>query len=877
MTALLRKSLLFGLVALFLVIPASSLGSVIAPPDYDSYKPPEGKYFKDVLDAHPFSSTINNLKEKGMVKGYPDGTFAPDSSISRAEFITLVMASVTKNPQGKNCFKDVKNEWYARFICSAKTKKLIKGYANGTFKPNNNINFAEASAIIAQAHRLKAGIAAEGEVWYKPFVAKLEAKSAIPVSIDSPEQKLSRGETAEILWRLKTKTSTKPTKTFESLSAPFPTLTSCAELKEKVTMYQYQQNARSYNYGVLDLSSSKSGLSMMAVPEASFAEESGAEDAAAPASSASDYSSTNVQVEGVDEADIIKNDGEFIYMVSGNSVRIVKAFPPEEMSQVAKLTFDDEKFIPDDMYVAGNRLVVVGYTYVNYSAAHPYYYGGNQRVKVYVVDMSDKQNLKQERSIEFEGSQISSRKVGNRFYLVLNDHPDYYTIMEQKVEDFEKVLPHFRDSALGNANMPVVPCSDVHFLPRYEQPNFLVVASFDISDPQSEVDREAILGSGETVYASPESLYVAATRYEYPEVEKFNVWQPPASHQSTTVFRFSLENGDVTYKTQGQVKGHILNQFAMDESGSAFRIATTTGEVWDTQAPAKNHLFILDRENLGTVLGKLENLAPGEKIYSVRFLGKRAYMVTFKKVDPFFVIDVEDPANPKVLGALKIPGFSDYLHPFDENHIIGFGKEAVDPQNVGSEWPGRDFDFAWYQGMKIALFDVTDVANPKMLFKELIGDRGTDSEVLRNHKALLYDKARNLFAFPVEVHEIKPELKVESNGYTGSTYGDPVFQGAYIYTLDLEHGFQLRGKVTHYDNGLPKKCYPNYGTPGEYCYFEAQPASTINRIVSIGDYLYTISLGKLKALKREDVTEVQKLVIPTDEAGLPGFLDDLIP
>ncbi|MBI2639153.1 beta-propeller domain-containing protein [Candidatus Peregrinibacteria bacterium] len=831
-----------------------------------------GRYFKDVPDNHPFAETINNLKMKGLVKGYPDQTFAPDSTISRAEFITMVMASISKNPQGANCFKDVKNEWYARFICAAKAKKLVRGYADGTFKPGSNINFAEASAILVQANKLKPKKLAAGELWYKPAVKKLEAKAAIPMTVDYPDKKLSRAEVAEMIWRLKNKVTNKSTKTFESLTAPFPVLASCDELKEKISIYQYKNSSR--RYGILE----ESIMPLSAAPSMGLQK--------SEAVSSDDYSATNVQVEGVDEADIIKNDGEFIYMMSGNKVRIIKAFPPEEMQEVSKLEFSDKNFNPGDIYVSGNKLVVIGSTYLESptpntepSAHVPVYYN-RSKTEVFIVDIADKTAPKEERFLYFDGNQLSSRRIGNRLYLVLHHSPSYYGIQPLADEpSIQAILPHMYDSQDKEYAEPIAPCSAIHFLPKYDAPDFLAVVSVDIENADVPLGKEVIMGSGGTVYASPESLYIAATRYEYPEIEKFNVWMPPAQNESTMIYRFSLENGDAKYVGQGQVKGHLLNQFSMDESGDAFRLATTTGQVWNTKDPSKNHLFILNRNNLATVLGKIEDIAPGEKIYSVRFLGKRAYMVTFKKVDPFFVIDVEDPANPRILGALKIPGFSDYLHPFDENHIIGFGKEAVDPQNVGNEWPGRDFDFAWYQGMKIALFDVTDVSAPKMLFKEIIGDRGTDSEVLSNHKALLYDKARNLFAFPITVHEIKPEIKAKSGGYTGSTYGDPVFQGAYIYTLDLENGFQLKGQVTHYDNGLPKRCYPNYdesGEQSEQCYFNPQPANTVNRIIYIGDYLYTISLGKVKAVKREDISEVKKLVIPTDDVSIPGFLEDLL-
>jgi uncharacterized secreted protein with C-terminal beta-propeller domain len=229
-------------------------------------------------------------------------------------------------------------------------------------------------------------------------------------------------------------------------------------------------------------------------------------------------------------------------------------------------------------------------------------------------------------------------------------------------------------------------------------------------------------------------------------------------------------------------------------------------------------------------------------------MGDRLYMVTFKKIDPFFVIDMADHKFPKILGKLKIPGYSDYLHPYDENHILGFGKETVEPTEWEEEnWGG--FDFEWFQGMKVALFDVTDVENPVEKFKIVIGDRGTESPLLYDHKALLFDRARNLLAFPVKIAELSEEAKDPDDPQ--NIYGDYVFQGAHVYNVDLENGFDLQAQISHYDEDEVAM------KSGSYWFGEKD----IERVLYLDDYLYTVSKGMVKAndmnTDYEDVNSVE--------------------
>jgi len=289
--------------------------------------------------------------------------------------------------------------------------------------------------------------------------------------------------------------------------------------------------------------------------------------------------------------------------------------------------------------------------------------------------------------------------------------------------------------------------------------------------------------------------------------------------EDSEITKIGISGGSIVGRGNATVPGYVLNQFSMDEHDGYFRVATTSRS-WRSGAEG-NNVYVLD-ENMETV-GRLENLAPGEEIYSARFMGDRCYLVTFKKVDPLFTIDLSDPENPRVLGKLKIPGYSDYLHPYDENTLIGVGKETEE---------AKEGDFAWYQGVKISLFDVSDVENPRELAKIEIGDRGTDSPALYDHHAFLFSKARNLLVIPVL------EAQIDEDDFSGPVpgnfYGEYVYQGAYVFHISPD-GITLQGRITHIsDDSLLRS---GFWFDSEY---------SVERSLYIEENLYTISKGMLK-------------------------------
>jgi len=304
--------------------------------------------------------------------------------------------------------------------------------------------------------------------------------------------------------------------------------------------------------------------------------------------------------------------------------------------------------------------------------------------------------------------------------------------------------------------------------------------------------------------------------------------------QSTTVIhKIGINNGAITYLAKGEVPGYLKNQFAMDEYGGNLRVATTS-DVWTTRGQYEyNNVFVLNGEM--KTIGSLTHIAEQEKIYSTRFVGDRLYMVTFKRIDPFFVIDLSSPENPKILGKLKIPGYSDYLHPYDSTHIIGIGKETGT-----NDWGGVST-----KGLKLAFFDVSDVEHPKQIDTVEIGDAGTDSAALSDHRAFLFDKTKNLLVIPVRVVKIldMPEK-----------YGSDqqrIWYGAYVFGVTPETGFVLRGTVEH-------------GTSGGYSWYSSP--YDVKRSLYIGDTLYTLSQKQIMANSLSQInTTIATIQLPGGE------------
>ncbi|MDO9538959.1 MAG: beta-propeller domain-containing protein [Methanocalculus sp.] len=494
-----------------------------------------------------------------------------------------------------------------------------------------------------------------------------------------------------------------------------------------------------------------------------------------------EYSTTNIQVEGVDEADFVKNDGRYIYLIAGGEFVIIEAYPPENARIISNTTVSGT---PREMYLSGSFVAI--FSDVTEEVFEPVE-GSAAPVPVrrevthaMIYDVTDRTNPVLIRTITASGTYASSRMTDGIVYLITQEYP------QRRGSDIP--LPMIMDGT--DSKRP-----DIWRFDDLEGPFiFQTLTAFRPAAKSSVSAESYLVGYSSTFYASQENLFIAYHYYG-------NQQSYERSGSSTIIHRFELRKGDPVWRLSMSVPGRLLNQFSLDEYKNHLRVATTVEEYGQMGSVTSSRITILDQS--GTITGEITGIAPTERIFSARFIGDRCYLVTFRQIDPFFVIDLSDPKSPKILGELKIPGYSDYLHPFDTNHIIGIGKDTEE-----SSWGG-----VITTGVKVALFDVTNVRDPKLKDSVTIGGQGSDSEVLRDHKAFYLNTKNGVMVLPITV----------SAGY-GSGY---VWQGSYVYEVSSESGFTLRGTVAQYAGDAPPD-------PDRW-------PTAVRRSLSIGEVLATIS------------------------------------
>lgn len=618
-------------------------------------------------------------------------------------------------------------------------------------------------------------------------------------------------------------------------------------------------------------------------------------DALAPSAGTSStvpVSTTLTQVAGVDEGDCVKTDGTVIFQINQGRVLAIQGRLDASLVATNSLDFSHDNFYPQELYLIGPTLVVVGNSFRNPPvgplALRPIWYFSTSTVAAKVYDVSTPAAPVKIREVEIDGDYIATRMVGNQLYLVARQYPNYYALANAGVKSATTgIVPAVRDTARSKVARSLA-LKNCFYFPGFDDPNYLIVAGVDVANPQAPAQVNAYLGAGDQIYSSTQNLYVAGSRSQdifFMEplllsatpalTSTSNLAKPlgamaamvavdpvlpiyaPTNREQTVIYQFALNNGRPTFVAAGTVPGSVRNSYAMDEFDNTFRVATTEHAWWGGTQADRNNLFVLNTTPMYppcavgivcplfgamTVIGSVTNLAAGEQIYATRFLGNRAFLVTYHQIDPLFAIDLTDPTQPVVVGQLTLPGYSQFLLPYDETHLIGIGKDATIAVNqTGGDvpwWNGA----AFYQGLKVALFDVTDLRNPTLLTSVSIGDRGTDSPVLWDPHALLFDRSRNLLAFPVSVAKVTnpdPTLPWQ--------WGDTVFQGVYVYDVSVTNGLVLRGTISQIPAGA--SIWSNW-------------SREINRVVFVGNSLFTLSDAAVQANDFRSLAQTTLLELP---------------
>ncbi len=581
---------------------------------------------------------------------------------------------------------------------------------------------------------------------------------------------------------------------------------------------------------------------------------------------ASEYSETNTQVHGVDEADFLKNDASNFYVLADNRFQILDVWPPEEAQSISGLPIEGTV---KRMYVHGDRALVYSsigqvdtsdpaFWQAGGECTYGYdcdFVGDGQNLKMTLLDISDMTAPRVLRETVLNGSYISSRRIGDAVFTVLiyPEFPQPQLVMlpaalspyhgtcsddipfstceikelfaELKRDNhrlLEKLgagafLPNITDtrhrpSGSTSNTEALGSCNDLHISQAGDGTNQLAIVAFDMT--KDETFNVSIVASRPgAVYADADSLYVAVRHYR----NQTEGWYDNVANEVSTVHKFGLDplTAESTYLASGVVKGRVLNQFAMDEHMGYLRIATTSGHVPNPDVHSTLSVLLEKDGRLETV-GQLDNIAPTEDIRSVRFRDEEGFIVTFKKTDPLFAIDLSDPTAPSIEGELKIPGFSTYMHFLDDNHLLTIGFDAED---MGS--------FAWFQGIQLQIIDITNLENPTLLHKEIIGTRGSTSDAATDHMAFNYFAPKEMLAIPMII--------CEGSEGSGAYANKMTFSGLLVYKTTVADGFNLIGRIPH---GDPELDYSN----GSNCNnWWTQANSQVKRSVFMDDFVYSVA------------------------------------
>lgn len=457
------------------------------------------------------------------------------------------------------------------------------------------------------------------------------------------------------------------------------------------------------------------------------------------------YSDTNIREEGVEEGDIVKTDGKNLYILNGQKVQIVN-IEKKEMEEMGSIRLEDDQYI-SEIYIKDEKLIIV-YTRTEYNDGNEGYDGTYKQYTVAeTYDVSNPRKPKSVGKITQSGSFYTLRVTGDYVYLFSN----FYTQVSAARNDIDSYIPQVQGKSIDSSSI---------LLPQYVRGNqYTVISAFSLKDPNKKLDSKAVFGSSGLVYVSGNNIYVCESYYNSDESDV----------TQTCIRKVAYKDGTLEAVGQTRIDGTLNDSFSIDEYKGSLRLVTTVsptggsspfpivrfGESVFSDTSTKkdsNSLYVLD-EKLNE-LGKIEGLAEDEQVYSARFMGDTAYFVTFRQVDPLFSVDLSNPKKPEVIGALKIPGFSDYLHPYGDGLLLGIGME-VDETGTTTE------------GVKLSMFDISDPSDVKEIQKYVLEDCYS-TNVSYNYKAALISTEQNLIGF--------------------AAYGQS--QKYYVFSYDKKKGFE---------------------------------------------------------------------------------------
>ncbi len=576
-------------------------------------------------------------------------------------------------------------------------------------------------------------------------------------------------------------------------------------------------------------------------------------DVASTASSSASVSQTNVQENDVDEADRIKTDGEQLYVLENCEIdsanQCISAYDiqalPATNHLLQKLDVEANNSYREGLYLTQiddkKHLIYQGDSsnYGIYDIWYSSYYWQNNQTDIKIIDVSQPQNMQVSTHITLDTAILSSRLIEGVLYLITrkNAYYAYPEILQVAVEEalsdsivsptipknqnLADLLPtiSFHD---GAGETPVLEATDC-YIPNQvsDKPvdnTIITITAIPLSNPKAHYS-SCIVGAVDTFYMSSQALYLATSRYPYLIEGNAVNFLADHSEMSTEIHKFSLAEGALEYRGSGTAPGHLgwvanKQPFRMGEYQGVLKVATSKGNTWDSSSTTR--VSVMREASEGKHLEEIafiDNLGkPGEQLFAARFIKNRGYLVTFRQTDPLYVLDFTVPEQPKTLGELEIDGFSDYLHPIGDDYLLGIGKDAVPNENPESG--------AFYQGVKLSLFDVSSAENLREIESIIIGKRGTESAVLYDHHALAWLPAASgevaTLAIPIQLNQ---ELSYPHQDYShpSANYGWTE-TGLYSFSINTgtSPGLELSGKLI--TDIPPDECKQ----PGNYCSFRGQ-------------------------------------------------------